>query len=522
MKKFGLVALAVLAALSLPFAAAAQELKIGVRAGGESMDPHASGVGSNIGSAKNVFEALVPLDDNLQPSPGLALSWEMTAPTVWRVKLRPNVTFHNGKPFAARDVVHSLARIRHVAPADGGLVPFLRRIEAITEVDPLTVDIRTTGPTASLPQDLGRLLIVSADTPIDARPADFNSGQHAVGTGPFRLVSFAPRGDMVLEPYAGYWGPKSAWQRVTISEITNDSARVAALLSKRVDLINALPAADVTRLRATPGMGVFDSSGIFIFFLFTDYRQPSPTITDNAGQPLAANPFRDKRVRQAISLAVNREALASRVMEGSATPANQFLTKGFVGYANDLPPIPNDVERARALLAEAGFPQGFRVALHCTSDRLPGDGAVCAALGPMLARIGITVTVNATPRAVYIPAQARGDYSLMMNGFSTPTGEGSYFLNTAVHSRDAQRGFGGFNHWHHSNPVLDELIQRASTELDPGRRKALLEEGTRQTMAETAVIPLVHLNVLWAGRTEMLQFTPRVDEETLAINVRPR
>ena len=170
----------------------------------------------------------------------------------------------------------------------------------------------------------------------------------------------------------------------------------------------------------------------------------------------------------------------------------------------------------------AGYPQGFRVALHCTSDRLPGDGAVCAALGPMLARIGIQVTVNATPRAVYIPAQARGDYSLMMNGFSTPTGEGSYFITTAVHTRDRDRGFGGFNHWHHSNAAIDALIQQASTTLDAAQRKQLLEQATRAVMAETAVIPLVHLNVIWGARTEYLSFSPRVDEETLAINVQPK
>jgi peptide/nickel transport system substrate-binding protein len=517
-----LLGVALGAALLFAGPLAAQELRIGVRAGGETMDPHASGVGSNIGSAKNVFEPLVALDDNLQPVPGLALSWEMTEPTVWRVRLRPNVRFHDGSALDARDVAHSLARIRHVAPADGGLVPFLRRIASITPVDDLTLDIRTDGPTASLPNDLGRLLVIPSEVPIDAPVAEFNSGRYAIGTGPHRLVSFQPRGDMVLAPFAEYWGPRSPWQRVTITEISNDSARVAALLSRRVDLINGLPAADLPRVNATRGLGSFQSAGIFIFFLFTDYRQPSPLITDNNGQPLPANPFRDRRVREAISLSVNREALASRVLEGAAQPANQFLTQGFTGYVNDLPPIPYDVERARALLAQAGFPNGFRVALHCTSDRLPGDGAVCAALGPMLARIGITVTVNATPRAVYIPAQARGDYSLMMNGFSTPTGEGSYFLTTALHTRDRERGFGGFNHWHHSNAELDAAIQAAANELDPTRRRTLLEQATRMAMAETAVIPLTHLNVLWGGRTDFLTFAPRVDEETLAINARPR
>ena len=158
---------------------------------------------------------------------------------------------------------------------------------------------------------------------------------------------------------------------MTFSEISNDSARVAALLSDRVDFINAVPSADVARLRKTTGYTVHDSAGIFIFFLFTDYRQPTPMVTGNDDKPLAENPFRNVKVRQAISYAVNREALATRVMEETATPSNQFLVKGFTGYVDALPPIPLDVDKAKALMAEAGYPNGFKTQLYCTSDRLP-------------------------------------------------------------------------------------------------------------------------------------------------------
>jgi len=307
-------------------------------------------------------------------------------------------------------------------------------------------------------------------------------------------------------------------------EIPNDAARVAQLKSGQLDLITRVPASDVATLKRDPKIHVETIDTVYVFNLEMDQREQTPTgqVSAKDGSPLPKNPFLDIRVREAVDLAIDRNTLAEIAMEGLGKATHQIVTPSIFGFNPALPERTFDPAAARQLLTEAGYPNGFRIRFAFTSDRLPGDGAVCAALGPMLARIGIQVTVNATPRAVYIPAQARGDYSLMMNGFSTPTGEGSYFITTAVHTRDRDKGFGGFNHWHHSNAAIDALIQQASTTLEAGPRKQLLEQATRAVMAETAIIPLVHLNVIWGARTEYLSFSPRVNEETLAINVQPK
>lgn len=510
--------ISVVAALS----ASAAELKVGVRNGGESMDPHFSAVGNNIATVRNVFDSLVALDSNLQPIPGLAESWEAIDENTWRFHLRPNVKFHDGSAFDAADVAHSLERIPLAAGPDGGLVTYIRRIAEATVIDDLTIEFRTETPAATLPLDLARLFVIPSEVALDAPTTDFNAGTAAIGTGPFRLVSFTPRGEFVLEPFAQYWGTPSTWDRVSFTEISDDSARVAALLSGGVDFIDYVPAADMPRIQAEADYQVFDSSGIFLFMLYTDYREPTPMVTANDGSALPENPFKNPLVRKALSLSIDRVGIASRIMEDSATPANQFLTPGFFGYNESLPTLDYDPEAARALMAEAGYPDGFKVELYCTADRLPMDGAVCAALGPMLSRIGITVSVSAIPRSVYYTAQSSGEYSLMMNGWSSPTGEGTYFLSSAIHTRDPDRGYGGFNHWYYSNPALDPLIEEAAATIDDDSRRALLEEGMRIASEDSAIIPIVNLNVVWAGRSDLIDFTTRIDQETLAININPK
>jgi peptide/nickel transport system substrate-binding protein len=268
-------------------------------------------------------------------------------------------------------------------------------------------------------------------------------------------------------------------------------------------------------------MAVFQGPSVYIFMLFPDYRDQTPEVYDNDGNPMAENPFQDLKVRQAMSLAINRDAIASRVMEGLAEPASQIITKGFFGWSPELEELTYDPDQAKALLAEAGYPDGFKVDLHCTSDRLPMDGDVCAALGPMLARIGIEATVNATPRAVYFPAQTGGEYSLMMNGWGSLTGEASYILSSMVHSKQEDGSYGVFNHFSYANPEIDGLVEEALGTLDDDQRRALLEQAMALTFNDLMAIPLVNLSAIWAGSTEVATYRPRADEDTLAINADP-
>ena len=178
-------------------------------------------------------------------------------------------------------------------------------------------------------------------------------------------------------------------------------------------------------------------------------------------------------------------------------------------------------EGIAALLAEAGYPDGFQLDLHCTSDRLPMDGDICAALGPMLARIGIDATVNATPRAVYFPAQSGGEYSLMMNGWGSLTGEASYILSSMVHTKEEDGSFGVFNHFSYSNDAIDSLVEEALGTVDADKRKSLLEDAMKLTMEDLMAIPIVNLSAIWAGDSNKLTYVTRADEDTLAINAIP-
>ncbi|MEO1104898.1 MAG: ABC transporter substrate-binding protein, partial [Pseudomonadota bacterium] len=220
---------AIAALLAFTGAAMAEELTIGVRSGAESMDPHYSAIGINVSAMKNVYETLTGRDDNLQLAPGLAESWEPVDELTWRFKLRPGVKFHDGSTLDAADVVHSINRIPEAAGPDGGLVTYTRRIVDAKAVDDLTVELTTDSPAATLPLDLTRLFVIPSEVPIDAPLSAFNSGEAAIGTGPYKLASWEAKGDMVVEPFEDYWGEPAKWDKVTFSEISNDAARVAAL-----------------------------------------------------------------------------------------------------------------------------------------------------------------------------------------------------------------------------------------------------------------------------------------------------
>jgi peptide/nickel transport system substrate-binding protein len=499
----------------------AQDLTIGVRAVAEGLDPHFSGLGSHLSAVRNIYDSLADVGPSMELIPGLAESWRTVDPTTWELKLRRGVKFHDGGDFTARDVKFSFDRIPTVGAGTGGVVAFARRVSAVEIVDDYTVRLKTASPAPGLMLDLARVFIASEKASKDASQSDFNAAKAAIGTGPYKAVSFAARNEMILERFDGYWGAEKApWRRVSLIEISNDSARVAALLSKRVDMINYAPPSDVARLKREAGIGITQAPSLFNFILWPDVRPRTPTVTNNAGQPID-NPFRDVKVRQAMSLAIDRNLIARQTMEGTATPVHQLVPSSVFGFNRQLPAIPFDVERARKLLAEAGFPEGFRVQLHCTNDRLPNDARVCAALGQMLARIGIKADIQAVSRTVFFPAQGRGEYSLQMQGWGTVTGEAGYTLAAQVHTRDADKRTGTFNWTFWSDPALDAQIAAATSELDDTKRQQLLAGAVASVAEKLPVIPVVNLQAIWAGRSERVRYEARADEDTLAIKAKP-
>jgi peptide/nickel transport system substrate-binding protein len=518
MTRKGLIAAAA-AFLMGTASAMAQTLTIGVRGGPDSMDPHGSTLGTHAEAMKHVFETLVWSGDNLQLEPGLAESWRAVDASTWEFKLRRGVKFHDGSEFTAEDVKASIERI----PGVGGAAPtslYLKRVDSTEVVDSHTIRVKTKGPAPALPADFNRIFILPK-AHAQAKTEDFASGRAAVGTGPFRFAAWTPKGDFVMTRNEGYWRGRPHWERVTRREIPNDQARVAALKAGQLDLINYVPSADWKALQRDQKLKVFVGDSIYIFNLQLDQRPQSPKVTDAAGNVLPNNPLRDARVREAIDLAIDRRAIVEVVLEGLGKPARNIMAPGMFGDPADMPEKQRDIARARALMAEAGQQAGFNTELHCTSDRFPGDGAVCQAIGQMLAPIGVRVKVNAISRTLFFPAHQKLEYSMAMNGWGTLTGEASFTLDAMIHSPDAARGLGGWNRNGYSRPELDKLIVDAGSEIDEAKRRGMFEQAFRMTIADRAWLPIVLLQTVWAGQADKVAVTPRADEETLAYFVKP-
>ncbi len=505
--------------------AGAQTLTMGVIAGPESVDPHYTATGTHSESLKHVFDTLTHSGDRLQVEPGLAESWRILDPTTWEFRLRQGVKFHDGSDMTAEDVASSIRRMQTLSGPNPTRV-YVRRVREVRVVDPHTLHVITDGPAPTLPSDFIRVFVTSARATAGLTPENsneaFNSGRATIGTGPYRFVSWTPREQFVVERNDAWWGPRQPWQRHVRREIANPAARVAQLRTGQVDMIVRVPAADVPTLERDRSLSVIKAETVYVFNLALDQRETTPQVTARDGSRLATNPYRDPRVREAIDLAIDRRALAEVAMEGLGTPQSQMVTPGIFGFNPTITiPTPN-VNRARQLLAEAGFPNGFRMVLNFTNNRLPGDAGVGTAMTQMLARIGLEVQAAGQPAAVIFPARARGELSNIMAGWGTLTGEANYYYSANAHTNDPAKNLGAFNWSGFSNPEIDRLIQAANVELDDKKREELLQRVGALFTAERAVIPLAAVGSAWAMRRDRVTLrVGRSDEETYAMDVAP-
>ncbi len=509
-----------------PSTTLAQTLTIGVRGGPDSIDPHFTATGTHAEALKHIFDTLTWSGDGLEVQPRLAESWKALDATTWEFKLRKGVKFHDGSDFTADDVKFSIERIPIVAGPNPTTI-YVRRVKETKIVDAHTIHIITDGPAPVLPNDFIRLFIVSSKaakglTKESANEA-FNSGKAAAGTGPYKYVSWTPKGDLVMDRFDGYWGPKEPWGRHVRKEIPNDAARVAQLKAGQLDLITRVPATDVASLKQDPKLAVQTIGTVYVFNIELDMRDATPAgqVSAKDGTALPKNPLQDARVREALDLAIDRKTLASIAMEDLGTPVNQLVTPSIFGYNKALPERKYDVVAAKKLMADAGYPNGFKVQFSFTQDRLPGDRQVGTSIAQMLAQIGIDAAVNAQPAAVFFPARTRGDYSMSMSGWGTLTGEAHYTLSSIAHSNDKEKKMGAFNVHAYKSAEMDKLLQDAAVEMDEGKRRGLLEAANALVLKDRPRLPIVSVGSAWAMQKDKVKITARVDEDTLAMNIKP-
>jgi peptide/nickel transport system substrate-binding protein len=477
-----------------------------------SMDPHSLAEAVQLSLLGNVYEPLVTRDKTLKLAPALATRWELRAPTVWRFELRRNVRFHDGSPFDADDVMFSLQRAR----GEGSdMRTQTASIKEVRRIDDFTVDIETSSPNPILPELLTTVYLMDrqwaeklrAERPVDRRRGVENQASfQANGTGPFRVRERQPNVRTLLQRHAGWWGAREGnVEEVVFMPIGNDATRVAALASGEVDVIDPVPLQDVARLQASPALKVMQGPESRIVFLGFDQKRDELLYASVKG----ANPFKDKRVRQAFAQAIDIGEIVRTVMRGAATPAALMVASGIRGWRKELDVrSPYDPESAKQLLAQAGYGAGFAVTLNCPNDRYVNDAEICQAVAAYLARVGVRVTVQAESKTTYFPRVLRRDTSFFMAGWS-PAG---YDAHNALFSLMAtpEGGRGAWNLGAYSQPRIDELTTAIQSETDGAKRDAMIGEALRIHRDDFGHLPLHQQSLTW-GMKKTLDAYQRAD-----------
>ncbi|MET0428321.1 MAG: ABC transporter substrate-binding protein [Microvirga sp.] len=503
-------AAALVSAITLAGApAGAQTLRWSAAGDAVSFDPNAQVDSFTQNILLMVYDTLVRRGRNLEIEPGLATSWEIVAPDRWRFKLRQGVTFHGGEPFTADDVVATVMRTIDPTSRNKGNLATVARAE---KVDDSTVDIVLTGPYPLLLNDLTGIFVMSKgwmEKNNALKPGNTSTGvttyasTHADGTGPFKLESYEPDSKTVLTANGSWWDkPQHNLQRIEFRPIKSDATRVAALLSGEIDMIASMPLQDVPRVSSTAGFKVVEDPSLRLIFLGFSWK---PELLAMPGQK---NPLLDVKVRQALWHAIDLDAIQKRIMRGKSRTVGTMVAPPVTGYVADLDrPLSYDPALAKKLLAEAGYPEGFKTGLACSNDRYIADEQLCLAVASMWNRIGVQADVKTESKATYFPRQDRGETDIWMLGWATlPPMDGFSVLSSIFASR--KDGYGGSNPGGMVVPELDALARKAAVELDEGKRRAMLGESFKVARDQALFIPLHQQPLAWAMKAniDMPQF----------------
>jgi len=477
-----------------------------------TLDPHANNESFNNSQCNQVYEYLSQRDKVYgKLVPALALSWENVEPTRWIVKLRRGVKFHDGTPFTADDVVFSFDRARI---ANSTFKLYSAQAGIPRKIDDYTVEFTTPVLNPLFDESIGTIFIMSkawAEKNNAAKPQDFRgkedsySARNAMGTGPFRVVSHEPGVKTLFVKNPDWWGIKEGGftGNVDAAEyrpVTNSATRMAALRSGELDFVLDPPVQEVEQLRRDPALKVWEGNEIRVIFIALDQGRDELLGSDAKGR----NPFKDTRVREALYQAIDIDAIRKQVMRGLSAPTAIMLPdpKG-AGVPDALERRrPHDPAKARKLLADAGYPNGFSFTLACPNDRYINDEKICTALAAMWARVGVRVKVEASPRAQYFPALAKLESNAYLYGWGGGSSEGIWLLKPVLHTRNTS-GAGDNNFGRLSNARLDQLITSIESEMDATRRHALVTEAVKLIQDETLALPLHRQVIPWVSKANV-------------------
>ncbi len=508
MKLRTLMAASLAAVLMASGPVAAKTFKWAFQGDVQSLDPHGLNETFTLGFLGNVYEGLTAYDENLEIEPGLAVSWENTSPTVWRFKLREGVKFHDGGDFTADDVIFSWQRMK----TDGSdMKGYAALIKDIKKIDDYTIEIETPSPDPILPRSLTFVYIMDkewaeehdateATSPKAATTSSTYAAQNANGTGPFMVSERQPDVKSVFKRFDGYWGePKTNVTEVIFTPIEQAATRVAALISGELDLVYPVPVQDWPRLESADGVEPLTGPEARTIFLGIDQSRDELLYSNVKGK----NPAKDIKVRQAIAHAIDLDAIKQKIMRGASTPTGLLIAPQINGFNDALnKPYEYDPEKSKALLAEAGYPDGFEIGMDCPNNRYVNDERICQAVVAMLARVGIKVDLNAQPKSKYfakVATQNDNDTSFYLLGW-TPSSMDAYNpLFNLVHCQTKDAG--QFNYGRYCNEEIDGLTAKIASETDQEKRQSMIDQAFTMLREDYGYFPLHQQPLSWGVRS---------------------
>ena len=492
-----------------------------------SADPHAQNEGLNNNINDYIFEKLTTRGKDLVLQPALAVSWESKSPTLWRFNLRKGVTFHDGTPFTADDVVFSIERAQ--LPSSNFKV-YAGPIGKPRRIDDHTVEIETPGPNPLIHELLNSIRIVSKAWCVKngaLKPQDFKTGEetfasrNANGTGPYILVKREPEVATTLRKNHNWWGIADKRFEGNVDEIVyrpikSDATRMAALVTGEIDLVQDPPLQDIARLRQDAKVKVVEGPENRVIFLVMDQERDTLKYSNVKGK----NPLKDLRVRQALYAAIDIEAIQRQVMRGSSRPTGAMVPT----ISRSFPPLeprllPHDPAKAKKLLAEAGYPDGFEVGLLCPNNRYVNDERICTAITSMWAKVGVKARLETLPRAQFFQRVDQFDHSIHMYGWGGAATDPGFTVTPVLHSRDGRRG--DFNSGRYRDAELDKIGEAAEVEMDTAKRSALLLQALQRARENIYTLPLHRQVIPWAMRANV-EAVHRADNVVTAEWVRIR
>jgi len=476
---------------------AANTIKWSMKGDSLTLDPHAQNEGPTSMVARQVYEALVTRGIDMSIGPQLATDWKATNPTTWVFNLRKDVTFHNGDKMTAEDVVFSLLRAQQPT---SDFKEYISTVTSVKALDDYTVENQTREPNPILLKQLTNIFVMSKKWAADnfsLVPQNYDASQenfassNAMGTGPFEITLREANTKTVFKKNKKWWGNvEHNLDSIELLPIANAATRVAALLSGEIDIVTDAPVQDLDRIGSSADHKVISVEQMRTIFLGMD-QAADQLRSGNTGD----NPFKKKEVRQALYQAIDIEAIKEKVMRGLSSPAGIITFPGVTGYTKALDErLPYDVDAAKQLLADAGYPDGFDVELRCPNDRYVNDEAICTAVVGMFGKIGINVSLNAQTKSKHFKELKNDKGDFYMLGWGVPTLDSHYVFHYLYDSK------GSWNKVNFNNARVDELIRVMEGEVDLVKRNAAIAEAWEIVKDDISYLPLHHQVISWASK----------------------